>query len=195
MRAARIARVTADRYAWVEHWEGEGFCVALVEATNARDVLTDMLPDPALPIGKAPEVRAWAAEQRFPHYANAVEAADLGAWVVSFESNGFLATQDDVLRRLTQGRKAIVLFRNVNAVMRFVYARDGSVIRAFDPLLYENRSTWIGEPLAEEEGLTFGAGAPMASAFACAERISGVHVTREFLDSRDAWIAIGHHPP
>ena len=187
-------RATAGRYAWVEEWEDIGFCVALVEATSARDVLSAMVPDPAMPIGPAPDVRAWARDQQLPHYANAVEATGLGHWVVSFEGNGFLATLDDVVRRLSDHRRAIVLFRNVNVLMRFVYASGGSVIRAFDPLLYENRSLWIGEPLAQEQGLTFGLGAPMASAFACAERISGVTLTREFLDSRDAWIAVGHHP-
>lgn len=197
-RASRLlsssGRATAARYAWVEEWEGEGFCVALVEATNARDVLAAMVPEPAIPIGQARDVRAWAREQQLPHYATAVEATELGAWVVSVEGNGFLATLDAVLHRLSEKRKAVVLFRNVNALMRFVYASDSSVIRAFDPLLYDNRGLWIGAPLAQEKGLTFGLGAPMACAFACAERISGVTLTREFLSSRDAWIAAGHHP-
>lgn len=197
-RASRLmspsGRVTAARYAWVEEWEGEGFCLALVEATSARDVLAAMVPDPAVPIGRAQDVRAWAREQQLPRYATAVEATELGSWVVSVEGNGFLATLDAVLRRLSEKRRAIVLFRNVNAVMRFVYASDGSVARAFDPLLYDNRSSWIGAPLPQEKGLTFGLGAPMASAFACAERISGVSLTREFLDSRDSWLAVGHHP-
>lgn len=39
-RASRLLstsnRATASRYAWVEDWEGNGFCVALVEATSAR---------------------------------------------------------------------------------------------------------------------------------------------------------------
>ena len=197
-RASRLmstsGRATAAGYAWVEEWEGEGFCLALVEAASARDVLAAMVPDPAVPIGPARDVRAWAREQQLPRYATAVEATELGPWVVSVEGNGFLATLDAVLRRLSEKRRAIVLFRNVNAVMRFVNASDGSVIRAFDPLLYDNRSSWIGAPLAQEKGLAFGLGAPMACAFACAERISGVSLTREFLDSRDAWLAVGHHP-
>lgn len=197
-RATRLrsatARVTADRYVWVEEWEGAGFCAALVAAPSARDVLSAMVPDPARPLGQAGDVRAWAEGQQLPHYANAVEATEVGSWVVSFERNGFLATRDDVLARLSDHRAAIVLFRNVNAVMRFVNARDGAVIRAFDPLLYDSRSSWIGEPLAQEKGLAFGVGSPMACAFALAERISGVTLTREFLDSRDSWIAVGHYP-
>lgn len=188
------AGTTAERYAWVEDWEGEGFCVALVGASSARDVLAAMVPDPDLAMGQARDVRAWAREQQLPNYGNAVEAAELGRWVVSVEENGFLAMHADVLRRLSEHRTAIVLFRNVNAVMRFVCAREGSVIRAFDPLLYDDRSSWIGEPLAQERDLDFGVGAPMACAFALAERVSGVTLTREFLESRDAWIAVGHHP-
>lgn len=188
------AGATAGRYAWVEEWAGGGFCAALVDATSARDVLSAMVPDPPMPIGQAREVRAWARQQQLPHYANAVEATELGRWVVSVEENGFLAMRADVLRRLSDHRTAVVLFRNVNAVMRFVCAREGSVIRAFDPLLYDDRSSWVGEPLAQEKDLAFGVGAPMASAFALAERISGVTLTRELLDSRDAWIAVGHRP-
>ena len=188
------AGASAERYAWVEDWEGEGFCVALVGATGARDVLAEMVPEPALAIGQARDVRAWAREQQLPRYANAVEAVEIGRWVVCVEENGFLAMRGDVLRRLSDRRTAIVLFRNVNAVMRFVCARDGSVIRAFDPLLYDDRSSWVGEPLAHEKDLAFGVGVPMASAFALAERISGVALTREFLDSRDGWLAVAHHP-
>lgn len=195
-RASRAlsAGATAERYAWAEDWEVEGFCVALVGATSARDVLSAMVPEPAMAIGQARDVRAWARERQLPHYANAVEATELRRWVVSVEGNGFLATRGDVLRRLSEHRTAIVLFRNVNAVMRFVCAREGSVIRAFDPLLYDDRSSWIGEPLTQEKDLAFGVGAPMACAFALAERISGVTLTREFLDSRDAWIALAHYP-
>lgn len=187
-------RATARDYAWVQEWEGNGYCVALVEAPRASDVLVAMLPDPPMPIGKAPEVRAWAREQGFPHYATAVEATELGGRVVSFEGNGYLATLDDVLRRLTERRTAIVLFCNVNAVMRFIYVKNRTVIRTFDPLLYDNRSMWIGKPLPEEKGLPFGVDGAMPSAFALAERISGVTLTRELLDARDAWIAVGHFP-
>lgn len=187
-------RASARDYAWVSQWEVNGYCVALVEAAHASDVLAAMVADPAVPNGKAREIRAWAREQELPHYATAVEATELGTWVVSVESNGFLATQDDVLRRLTEGRSAIVLFRNVNSVMRFIYVKDRTVIRTFDPLLYDNRSMWIGKPLREERGLAFGIDAPMASAFALAERLSGVHLTEELLDGRDDWIAVGHYP-
>lgn len=193
MRSA-AGRASARDYAWVKEWEANGYCVALVDAGSASDVLAAMVPHPEVPIGSAPEIRAWAAEQQLPHYATAVEATELGTWVVSVESNGFLATQDDALRRLTQGRTAIVLFRNVNSVMRFIYVKDRTVIRAFDPLLYDNRSMWIGRRVPQERGLAFGIDAPMASAFALAERICGVHLTREFLDSRDTWKAVGHHP-
>lgn len=178
----------------MQNWEGLGYCIALVQAARPSDVLSAMVPDPAMPVGKAPEVLAWAREQQLPHYATAVEAAALGEWAVSFESNGYLATEDDVLLRLTEGRSAIVLFRNVNAVMRFIYVKDRIVIRAFDPLLYDNRSMWIGKPMPQEKGLAFGVDAAMASAFALAERIDGVKLTQEFLDARDDWIAVGHHP-
>ena len=34
----------------------------------------------------------------------------------------------------------------------------------------------------------------MASAFACAERLTGIRLTPQLLDDHDDWLAIGHHP-
>lgn len=189
----RREAVTADSYAWVTDWVGIGVCVALVEARSAVEVLSALVPDPATEIAGAPAVRDWADEQSIPEYATAVEATEHGDWVVSVESNGYLAAVDDVIRRLSERRRAIVLFENVNAVMRFAYARDGSLVRAFDPLLYDNVMIWEGERLPEEEGLVF-AESPMPCAFALAERITGLQLKREFLDGRDGWIAVGHYP-
>ncbi|MBV8527941.1 MAG: hypothetical protein JOZ75_06475 [Candidatus Dormibacteraeota bacterium] len=72
-------RASAREYVWVQQWETNGYCVALLEAARAADVLAAMVPDPAVPAGKAPEVRAWAADQQLPHYATAVEATELGS--------------------------------------------------------------------------------------------------------------------
>jgi hypothetical protein len=86
-----------------------------------------------------------------------------------------------------------VLFRNVNAVMSFQWAVNGAVVRWVDPLLYEN--SWLaGEPLPEERGLPFGTDQSLSSAFACAERLTGVRLTQAFLEDRTDWLAIDHHP-
>ena len=55
---------------------------------------------------------------------------------------------------LSQGGRYVAYFWNVNAVMEFVFAEHGVVLRDFDPLMYGND----GEPeraLAEEIGLPF----------------------------------------
>jgi hypothetical protein len=86
-----------------------------------------------------------------------------------------------------------VLFSNVNAVMSFQWAVNGAVVRWFDPLLYENAAL-AGELPPEEQGLPFGTDHAFSSAFACAERLTGVRLTQAFLEDRTDWLAIGHHP-
>lgn len=185
---------TETDYLWADGWEDLGFCVALVESSSPEDVLGRLVPDPAHPLGFAPAVREWAREHQIPDYANAIEATAVDGWVVTFEANGFQATLDTVVARVSSGRRAVVVFRNVNVVMRCISAVDGAIVRSFDPLLYDNPG-WGGKPLPEESGLPFGeVGHPTSAAFAWAERLTGVHLTQALLDARDAWVAVAHFP-
>ena len=185
---------TETDYPWADGWEDLGFCVALVECGSPEDVLSRLVPDPAHPLGAAPAVRAWAREHQLPDYANAIEATRVDGWVVTFEANGFQATLDKVVTRLSSGGRAVVVFRNVNAVMRCITAVDGAIVRSFDPLLYDNPD-WGGTPMPEEAGLPFGeAGRSTSAAFAWAERLTGVHLTQVILEARDAWLAVAHFP-
>lgn len=183
---------TETDYLWADGWEDLGFCLALVKGSSPEEVLGRMVPEPPCPLGAAPAVRAWAGEHQLPDYANAIEAGALDGWVVTFEANGFQATLDEVVARLSSNGQAVVVFRNVNCVMQCIDAVDGAIVRSFDPLLYP---VWGGKPLPEESGLPFGeVGHPTSAAFAWAERLTGVHLTQAMLDARDAWVAVAHFP-
>jgi hypothetical protein len=70
--------------------------------------------------------------------------------------------------------------------MRFTLARDGRVVRVFDPLLYDHPS--VGDPLIEEANLPFGQ--PHAALQAAAnlfEQVSGIQPTRH-------WLLTAKHP-
>ena len=187
-------RPTAGDYAWAE--ERNAFCVSFVEASATEAVLERMVGDCGTGTLSVAEVREWVSEQTFPLYGSAIEAGIVGGWVVAFEANGYQATRPEVLRigRISEGSRAIVVFRRVHADARFLYAVDRVVVRSFDPLRYDDTTFWEGPPLPEESGVDFGSGHPMASAFACAERLTGVRLTSDLVDEHGDWLAIGHHP-
>ncbi len=179
-------------YEWAEAWEGTGVCVAWVAGADPETVLGQMVADPPTDVLSAAEARAWAADQTTPDYATAIEATGMAGWALTVETNGYQATRPEVAELLSAGTRVVVVFRNVNAVMSFMYAVDGVMVRSFDPLLYNNSNPWGGETLAEESGLDFGY--PIAAAFACAERLTGLRLTEEMLGEPDGWIGLGHHP-
>jgi len=186
---------TEADYAWIENWEARelGFCVALVRGRTPADVLSRLVSDPPTGIVSVEEARRWAEAQTLPDYGTTIEAGTVGDWAVAVELNGYRATLEPVLRSISEDTVAIVVFCNVNAVMSFQWAVNGAVVRWFDPLLYENPS-WAGEPLPEERDLPFGVEHALSSAFACAERLSGVRLTQALLEDRTDWLTIGHHP-
>lgn len=184
---------TAADYAWAEG--RDAFCVSLVEATSPKAVLRKMMvAGSATGLVSVAKARAWASSQIGPDDGSVIEAGIVGGWVVTVEANGYQATLPAAVHRISVGSRAVVVFRSVHGHTRFLYAVDGVVIRSFDPLLYDDPTPWDGPPLPEESGLDFGSGHPMASAFACAERLTGIRLTPELLDDHDDWLAIGHHP-
>jgi hypothetical protein len=68
------------------------------------------------------------------------------------------------------------VFWNVNANMQFAFARQGSLVRLFDPLLYDP-----AEALPQEGEFEWGTHQPRASALALMERLSGVRFDRDWL--------------
>jgi hypothetical protein len=120
-----------------------------------------------------------------------VQAAVLEGWLVLVEPNGFLAASPQTAALLSRGGSVVSVYWNVNRLMSFVAARDGMVVRRFDPLLFG--STAEGPPLPEEEGLVFGQVEPsaLAAAVELTERLTGVPIERAWLleGPRKTWRA------
>ncbi len=173
--------------------EGDAFCMTFVEAAAPKAVLERMVGGCGTGIVSIAEARKWASEQAAPDYGSVIEAGSVGGWAVTIEANGYTATLPEVVRRISEGSRAIVMFRNLHGHATFLYAVDGAVVRSFDPLLYDAPTPWDGPPLPEESGLDFG-NHPMASAFACAERLTGFRITTDVLGDLGDWVAVGHHP-
>lgn len=122
----------------------------------------------------------------------AVQVAEADGWAVVVEPNGYLTSLPGTVAALSVGGSAISVYWNVNALMRFTVARDGVVVRSFDPLLFDLGPE--GEPLPEERGLTFGVDATVRqSALELAARLTGIRIDQPWLlaTPRPTWTTRG----
>ena len=101
----------------------------------------------------------------------------LDEWAVVVEPNGWAGSMPDVLQRLSVDGIAVNVFWNVNAVIRFSYARNGALVRDFDGLLYDSPN----DAIVEERGFPWGADQPRASVLGVMERLTGVRLARDWL--------------
>jgi hypothetical protein len=177
--AGRLLR----RYAWSEAEDPllEAVSITLVQPADGS-ALAALHPRRELP-GPLTFAEARAAALDLDDFAwgSVVAQVDrLGDWGVIIEPNGWAASLPDTLVRLSANGVAINVFWNVNAVVTFALARGGSLMRAFDALLYSDG----GVPLPEERGLPWGVKAPRAGALAVMDRLTGVPLGRDWLLGR-----------
>jgi hypothetical protein len=105
--------------------------------------------------------------------------------VVTFEPHGWHGVEAELALPLYEQGRYVAYFWNVNAVMQFVFAQGGSLMRDFDPLLYDNDGEG-GRALPEERDLPFPAGdtrsvTPGRASLALTERLTGIEITRSWL--------------
>ncbi len=113
-----------------------------------------------------------------------VMVGERDGWLVVVEPNGWGGAQDEVLGPLSRGGgTAVSVYWNVNAVMSFSLARDGEVVRSFDPRDPATGPGPHGDPLPEEAGLPFGEedADPQYLAVELLERVTGVQLDGEWL--------------
>lgn len=112
----------------------------------------------------------------FAYGAVVVQTDARQGWGALIEPCGWVSSDADRLAALSANGTALSVFWNVNANMQFGLARNGSLVRLFDPLLYD-----AGDALPEESEFGWGTGQPRASALGLMERLSGVRIDREWL--------------
>ncbi|MEA2631369.1 MAG: hypothetical protein QOE66_1588 [Chloroflexota bacterium] len=109
-----------------------------------------------------------------------VQTDSIDGWAALIEPNGWAASMPEALVRLAAFGEAVNVFWNVNAVMSFSLARDGALVRTFDPLLYDDTDG----PLPDETELPWGVDLPRASALALVERLTHVRIDAAWLLER-----------
>ena len=162
-------------YGWVEPLEA--YCFTAIVGLHADEVIRRLGADPATTALRTFEECFWAAYG--PQWA---QVGPVDAGVLVAEHNGWRA--EEAIETLSVGARVACFFRNVRAVMHFIYAVDGAVLAEFDPLL-EARPASGRDPWALERALTglpFGLFAAEPSAMSLLERTTGVRVSRAWLN-------------
>jgi hypothetical protein len=94
--------------------------------------------------------------------------------VIAYENNGWTGVDVSVIQHIA-APISVSLYRSVNAHTQFIYARNGTVVRVFDPVLYNPEGA-----IAEELALNF-AHSSDASVFELLEVLTGIVIERAWL--------------
>ncbi|MDH6217013.1 DUF6461 domain-containing protein [Streptomyces pseudovenezuelae] len=185
----------ARDYAWLrERHAGlrDAYCITLAGAIGPQELLAAVGAGPGTRItGVAglfePSFDCW---ERAAGAELFVGVAALGDWAVMVEVNGYLGVSSPAIRTVSAGR-TVVSHYYADAMDRFLWLADGELLLRFEPL-HPSRREGSGADrfLVEmrESGFRLDPDQELdlqgaEAAFALAERITGVRLTAELLDS------------
>jgi uncharacterized protein DUF6461 len=166
-------------YDWVDRLEA--YCFTAVVGLDPDETVRRLGGDPLAAQNRTFDECFWVAEG--PQWT-LVDRVDPGVLVA--EHNGWRA--EEAAESLSRGARLACFFRNVQAVMHFVYAVDGRVVAEFDPLV--GRLARCEAIAPELDGLRFGLFAAESSALALLERLTGVRVRPTWLATRHPAVAL-----
>jgi hypothetical protein len=170
-------------YEWVESLEA--FCFTAVVGLDPPEAARRLDGDVAAGQLRTFDECFWAADG--PQWA---QIGSVEGGVLVAENNGWRA--EECIERLSKDVRVACFFRNVQAVMHFVYAVDGTVLAEFDPLV-ESWPSGGADPSAIApalDGLPFGLFAAEPSALTLLERLTGVRVRSDWLETPQLAVAM-----
>jgi hypothetical protein len=191
-------RTPGAMFAWVANdYPGNpfiaGVTLTITNGVTPTQALRLLAPDARTPVESPAKALAWTLQQpdTGPTIYEYIEAVSRHGWTLIMEPNGYRATGLATLRRLSAHGSAVVIYNNVNALASFQYARDGQVLRYFDPLLGTNYQD--GPPLPQESGIGFGSpdGDYIANSLVLAFRLTGVRIQKLDLADANYSVAVG----
>ncbi len=171
-----------SQYAWLDEDDSDvvmAACLGVAVGATYETVIRTFAADDDL--GEMTLADAWS--QSSSGFGNdVVQVAIVESGVVTIEPNGWHGVDGRVAADLSRNGAYAAFFWNVNADMTFLYARDGVVVRIFDPLLYDRSE----EALPQERGLPFpradaAASTPHRASLALLDLLTGVRATRPWL--------------
>jgi hypothetical protein len=168
-----------DTYNWVDRWEA--YCFTAVVGLEPEETVRRLGGDPGHAEDRTFEECFWTAEG--PQWT-LVDRVEPGVLVA--EHNGWRA--EEAAGPLSRGARLACFFRNVEAVMHFVYAVDGAIIADFDPLM--DRDAHCPAIAPALDGLHFGLFGAESSALSLLARLTGVQVAAAWLAARHRAVAL-----
>jgi hypothetical protein len=202
---------SAEDYEWADDWYdsiGQAYCLTLAEGLTPAQFLDRIS---AVPSGTSEGLEAigirsqqlWEQDpvSRAIIGVTEVRDADGSPWALGVEVNGFLGATPEVIGPLSAGTRVVSHFANASAE-RFYWMADGRVALTFDPLFPQDRE---GSESRAATGKLRAAGFsladdaenidhPTASAFALAQHITKVEVTRDLLETATYELGVAPHP-
>jgi hypothetical protein len=193
-----------ESYEWADDWYdsvGQAYCLTLASGLTPAEFLARINAQPAgisegLDGIAARSQESWEQDPVTSAVIGVTEVRDAGGapWTLGVEINGSLGVTEAVIAPLSEGSAAgtTVVSHFANASNeRFSWMKDGQVALAFDPLFPQDREGTearavkaklraAGFDLADDaENIDH----PTASAFALAEQVTKVTITRDQLES------------
>ncbi|NMO03840.1 hypothetical protein HH308_21745 [Gordonia sp. TBRC 11910] len=195
-----MSGVTSADFGWfAESFPGLdecGYCLTLVSNVDADGLLSALgahrIGD-VTGVGELnePSYTAWD-EYGGDELVVGVATLDDG-WAMMLEENGYLGITGTLMQPVSVGREIVAHYRNVDALDHFVWWRDGIDELSFEPLFATSRSGAQPDGLLDVmRDVGFRVDDPdtavtefdhTAAAFALAERITGVTITADLLNS------------
>jgi uncharacterized protein DUF6461 len=133
--AAHVTTATPDaggRMDWVEDYGA--VCVSMVRGVAPAKAVEELTAGRAKAFANREDAEDWVAGSA-DDGSYWIGAGQVGQWTFVWEDNGFQGSLDRTAARLSAGSVFVSAYWNVNAVEAFTYARDGQVVRQFDPVL------------------------------------------------------------
>ncbi|HWD78252.1 MAG TPA: DUF6461 domain-containing protein [Kribbella sp.] len=189
----------AEDYSWFQQTVvSYAYCLTLVRGLDATEALRRIEGEPGQLVSGLPAFVDFA-QRNFPWSGASdqrfcVGATELQGWTLLLESNGFLGVTTEVIQPLSDGTRVVSHYRNVDAEDRFCWMEDGELRVRFEPLFPYHRDgsepdslvdvmLQVGFDLRDDEDRDYEN--HTEAAFALAEHLTGVKLTRETLESAD----------
>ncbi|NMO56868.1 hypothetical protein HH310_37560 [Actinoplanes sp. TBRC 11911] len=136
--------MVAEDYAWaIESYAlSLDFCLTFVRGLEPDEVIARLGGADPVPIvsaeaalGAAQAVQEWVDESGGTHSSELdfVAVTRAGDWAMIIEPNGFLCTDDAVVRSLSTGGEMVSFYYNENTTPQFAWSVGGVTVVAFDP--------------------------------------------------------------
>lgn len=116
---------------WLRN-HSEAYCVTFAQGLDDREAMRRFGGD--LSQARLIQPDDWQVIAALRALGEVIQVGRYNGWAFVYEDNGFRGTLQEVLCAVSARTVAVSVFCNVNAVARFCYAEDGTIIAHFDPL-------------------------------------------------------------